>query len=317
MPWPVKGGTPERTDQGVDEGVTPGATVTDPVPGTSSFVGTIPNWYAGQPLYWFKVVSGPFKGRFWYIAEQVRSSFRAGQQVSQGGAIGTVPSSGTGEESGWATSSGETQAKATTGYTEGQVTPAGQQWRSQIINAKSGATAGPTSTLAHLWIQAGGSPKLANTMAAIALAESGGIENATNQDSNGTTDYGLWQINSSHGYNSAKLLTDPMYNAQAAVAIEKSQGLTAWSTYNSGAYKQFLQGASKATVNYGGAGGSRSRPSQANQSDQNQTTIFQDYQALLATPRTAPTAQQISVGQSFKWYLGVFNDRANKVFHRG
>lgn len=314
MPWPVAGGTPERTDQGVDEGVTPGSSVTDPVPGTSSFVGTIPNWYNGQPFYWFKVISGPFKGRFWYIAEQVRSGFRAGQQVSQGGKIGTTPASGTGQESGWATASGQTLARATTGYTEGQVTPAGSDWRNRIINARGGGRAGPSSTLAQLWIQAGGSPKLANTMAAIAMAESGGLENATNKNTNGTTDYGIWQINSSHGYNPQQLLTDPLYNARAAVAIEKSQGLTAWTTYSSGAYKQFLSGASKDTVRgYGGAGGSRQRPSAADQANQKRSSIFQAYGDLLATPRT-DTTPNATVGQSFAWYMGAFSDRAKKVF---
>lgn len=142
MPWPVAGGRPERTDQGVDEGVTPGKTVTDPVPGTSSLVGVISNWYNGQPFYWFKVLTGKFKGQYWYVAEQVRSNLKRGQKVSQGQGIGTVPSSGTGIESGWATASGQTRARATTGYTEGQVTPAGQQWRQQIIDASGGGGGG-------------------------------------------------------------------------------------------------------------------------------------------------------------------------------
>lgn len=63
------------------------------------------------------------------------------------------------------------------------------------------------------------------TMAiAIALAESGGNTTATNHNSNGSTDYGLWQINSSHTqYNATLLLANPQYNANAAWALS-SQG---------------------------------------------------------------------------------------------
>lgn len=95
------------------------------------------------------------------------------------------------------------------------------------------------SDLEALWIQAGGNPSDAGIMASIALAESSGDPNATNNNSNGTTDRGLWQINSIWGSMSTY---DVMANAQAAVAVFNQQGITAWSTYNSGAYQQFYQG---------------------------------------------------------------------------
>jgi hypothetical protein len=76
-------------------------------------------------------------------------------------------------------------------------------------------------------------------MAAIALAESGGNPNAVNNDQNGTQDRGLWQINSIHGFSNS---FDPNANAQQAVSVEHSQGLTAWSTYIYGQYKSHLQG---------------------------------------------------------------------------
>lgn len=96
--------------------------------------------------------------------------------------------------------------------------------------------------LEQLWLNAGGSADVQQTMAAIALAESSGRVNAVGgPNSNGTFDYGLWQINSVHGYNKTRLLSDPGYNAQCAVAIYNSQGLGAWSTYTSGAYKAHLQ----------------------------------------------------------------------------
>ena len=96
------------------------------------------------------------------------------------------------------------------------------------------------SQLEQLWQQAGGSAKLAPVMAAIALAESSGRTGAVDHDSNGSTDYGLWQINSVHGYNSKELLANPLYNAKAAVSIERSSGLGAWSTYTKGSYKKYL-----------------------------------------------------------------------------
>ena len=81
------------------------------------------------------------------------------------------------------------------------------------------------------------------TGVAIAEAESGGDPLATNHNTNGTTDYGLWQINSVHA---ALLAThdwrNPLDNTRMAYAIWKAAGgsFTPWATYNSGAYKQHL-----------------------------------------------------------------------------
>lgn len=80
---------------------------------------------------------------------------------------------------------------------------------------------------------------MAPVMAAIAMAESSGNPNATDNDSNGTTDRGLWQINSTWGDLSSY---NPLFNAEAAVEVLSQQGLSAWVTYNNGNYKQFLQG---------------------------------------------------------------------------
>lgn len=84
------------------------------------------------------------------------------------------------------------------------------------------------------------------TAIAIALAESGGNIQATHQDSDGSTDYGLWQINSVHSsYSTSKLLT-PGYNAQAAYQISSAgTNWYPWSTYKNGAYLQYM---SQATV---------------------------------------------------------------------
>jgi hypothetical protein len=85
--------------------------------------------------------------------------------------------------------------------------------------------------LVDLWVQAGGNAASGAMAAAIAMAESGGDPDATHVNTNGTTDRGLWQINSIHG---AQSTTDPTANARAAVAISGNGSswrpwCTAWS----------------------------------------------------------------------------------------
>ena len=112
------------------------------------------------------------------------------------------------------------------------------------------------SQLEGLWIQAGGSRTLAPLMAAIALAESSGNSNALNLTDNGgtQTSVGLWQVsNGTHNYPAA--WATPLGNAREAVAKYNSQGLSAWGTYTSGAYKAFLHGGVPPNLNIGGAGG--------------------------------------------------------------
>jgi hypothetical protein len=95
--------------------------------------------------------------------------------------------------------------------------------------------------LRQLWIDAGGNPQAAPTAAAIAQAESGGGANSYNRNTNGTIDRGLWQINSVHG---TKSTFDVMANARAAVNISNNgQNWNPWTTFTSGAYKRYLNGA--------------------------------------------------------------------------
>lgn len=115
--------------------------------------------------------------------------------------------------------------------------------------------------LEQLWISAGGDPNLADTMAAIAEAESHGHEFALNNNP-GTGDYsvGPWQINYFDGLNAPRtarygsaeyVRTHPEADAKAAVDLARGgQGLSNWSTYSSGAYRQYLGGR-----NVGGGGG--------------------------------------------------------------
>lgn len=94
--------------------------------------------------------------------------------------------------------------------------------------------------LEYIWTQAQGNPQAAAMAAAIAMAESGGNSTATDCDSNGSIDRGLWQINSVHGSQSTY---DVMGNARAAVSISNNgTNWSPWTTYTSGAYRQFLNG---------------------------------------------------------------------------
>jgi hypothetical protein len=98
-------------------------------------------------------------------------------------------------------------------------------------------SAAPTSSgsyscsgLESLWEQAGGSSGEAFMAAEIAKAESGGNPNAVSP----TDDFGLWQINGSHG---AMATLNPLGNARAAVSISSNgSNWGAWTTYTSGAY---------------------------------------------------------------------------------
>lgn len=79
------------------------------------------------------------------------------------------------------------------------------------------------------------------TAVMVALAESGGNEFATNHNSNGTVDYGLWQINSVH--TDALKLGDwrsPTVNAQMAhLVFTQAKSWSPWVTYKNNAYLKF------------------------------------------------------------------------------
>ena len=59
----------------------------------------------------------------------------------------------------------------------------------------------------------------------VALAESDGDPEARARNRNGSTDSGLWQVNSVHGFSGLK---DPQTNADAAFHVWQQQGWTAW-----------------------------------------------------------------------------------------
>lgn len=125
---PIPGAVLGRTDQGVDANLKVGAPIR--AIGDSKVLGISPNWYKGQPYVSLQLLNGPQAGKIYYVAEQISPSVQAGQTLKAGQTIGTYAPSGTGIEIGWGAPGGKTEAQATTGYTEGQQTQAGQSFRS-------------------------------------------------------------------------------------------------------------------------------------------------------------------------------------------
>ena len=128
----------ERTDQGVDAVLPVGAPIL--APGPVKILAIEPDWYAGQPLVYWELLNGPDAGKVQYVAEEITDIARPGSILTQGQVIARFAKSGTGIEFGWSTPSGITLAVATTGYEEGQITPAGRLMRAWL-NAL-GANAG-------------------------------------------------------------------------------------------------------------------------------------------------------------------------------
>jgi hypothetical protein len=88
--------------------------------------------------------------------------------------------------------------------------------------------------LEALWESVGGSRAAAFTAAEIAMAESSGQQYATLVNTDGTTDRGYWQINSSHGALSTYAAAG---NARAAVVISANgTDWSPWVTWQTGAY---------------------------------------------------------------------------------
>ena len=130
----------ERTDQGVDAQLPVGAPILAPC--QVKILAIEPDWYAGQPLVYFELLDGPDAGKVQYVAEEITKIARPGSILQQGQAIARYAASGTAIEYGWSTINGITLAMATTGYEEGEVTPAGRNLRDWLNSL--GANAGPS-----------------------------------------------------------------------------------------------------------------------------------------------------------------------------
>jgi peptidoglycan hydrolase CwlO-like protein len=130
----------ERTDQGVDATMPVGAPIL--APSEVKILAIEPDWYAGQPLVYWELLTGPDAGMEQYVAEEITYIAPPGSILQQGQVIARYAASGTGIEYGWSTPDGVTLAVATTGYEEGQVTPAGVHMRDWLNSL--GANAGPS-----------------------------------------------------------------------------------------------------------------------------------------------------------------------------
>ena len=130
----------ERTDQGVDAILPVGAPILAPC--RVKVLAIIPDWYAGQPLVYFELLDGPEAGRVQYVAEQITDIAPAGSILQQGQAVARYAASGTAIEYGWSTPNGITLARATTGYEEGEVTPAGRSMRAWLNSLGANAGSG-------------------------------------------------------------------------------------------------------------------------------------------------------------------------------
>ena len=129
----------ERTDQGVDAQMPVGAPILAPC--RIKILAIEPDWYAGQPLVYFELLDGPRAGQVQYVAEEITDIAPGGTILQQGQPVARYASRGTAIEYGWSTTNGITLARATTGYEEGEITPAGQNMRAWLNSL--GAGAGP------------------------------------------------------------------------------------------------------------------------------------------------------------------------------
>lgn len=83
-------------------------------------------------------------------------------------------------------------------------------------------------------------PEEPDIMLAIAKAESKLNPHAINRaNRNGSVDTGIFQINSIHGYDEEYIKNEDN-NLKIAREIYEKQGVTAWASYNNGAYLKWL-----------------------------------------------------------------------------
>lgn len=116
-------------------------------------------------------------------------------------------------------------------------------WGTSMSSIGSSPTTYSLSQVIQLLLKNGAQPGEANTLAAIAMAESGGNTSAHNPGTAQTPEnsWGLWQINlNAHPSMSSSTATDPDKAAIYALQLFRSQGGQPWTTYTNGSYAQFL-----------------------------------------------------------------------------
>jgi biotin carboxyl carrier protein len=118
-----------RTDQGVD--FTGAGTVTALADGVVTRVVPHggPSGWPGGGFIVYRITSGPHAGQHVFAAENITPTVRVGQQIRFGQPIAIAHGGRPWTETGWAANaSGTTLARATTGYHEGEQTPAGKSF---------------------------------------------------------------------------------------------------------------------------------------------------------------------------------------------
>lgn len=163
-------------------------------------------------------------------------------------------------------------------------------------------------------IAAGFSPSQAVIMTAIALAESSGNPGAHNPNaSTGDNSYGLWQINmidnlgparmQQFGISSYDALFDPNTNAKAAFIVSGGGGnFGPWTTYTSGAYKQYL---SQAQAAAGGAGAALGAIAGAAPSTQSLGSKLTQVGQVLGGTYDQKNPQGESLGERLQAIMGI------------
>ncbi len=121
-----------RTDMGVDFCLAGGEPIR--AVGDGVVIGIFPNWFRHQPYVWYRLTDGPYAGRFVYVAEQITRIPRVGTYIRAGQPVAYYKRSGTCIEMGWSSTKGSTLAHFTSGYREGQVTPAGVDFARFLIS---------------------------------------------------------------------------------------------------------------------------------------------------------------------------------------
>ena len=122
------------------------------------------------------------------------------------------------------------------------------------LRPQSGNTAQREAQLRDAASKAGFTGNALNMAVAIGMAESGGNAGEVNNNpGTGDLSYGDWQINmlgamgperrAQYGLSSNDQLLDPYTNARVAYAMSNGgQNWNPWSTFKSGAYRQYLGG---------------------------------------------------------------------------
>jgi TP901 family phage tail tape measure protein len=167
------------------------------------------------------------------------------------------------------------------------------------------ARGGAVSSLMSVIRQAGFSGSAADVMYGIVEAESGGNRFAHNTNSStGDNSYGLAQINMIGSMGPARraqfhlasnnALFDPLTNLRVAYSLSShGRNFSPWTTFTSGAYRQFLSGPENAKVRASGSGSdaldaARSRRSNA----------LSNANSILSGIGQSPSGPQINIGQT-------------------